>query len=74
MPISKFIYVQMITMLDYLSLFNDSSVYTNTFVKCTVKGKGISFAENNNDWHHIVLTKANYDEAMEGLLESGGKV
>ena len=22
----------------------------------TVKGKGISFAENNNDWHHIVLT------------------
>jgi transketolase len=40
----------------------------------TVKGKGISFAENNNDWHHIVLTKANYDEAMEGLLESGGEV
>ena len=40
----------------------------------TVKGKGISFAENNNDWHHIVLTKANYDQAMEGLLESGGEV
>jgi hypothetical protein len=29
--------------------------------------------ENNNDWHHIVLTKANYDEAMEVLLESGAK-
>jgi len=37
----------------------------------TVKGKGVSIAENNNDWHHHVLTKSNYDEAMEGLLESG---
>jgi len=37
----------------------------------TVKGKGVSIAENNNDWHHHVLTKANYDEAMEGLLENG---
>jgi len=37
----------------------------------TVKGKGVSIAENNNDWHHHVLTKTNYDEAMERLLESG---
>ena len=36
----------------------------------TVKGKGASIAENNNDWHHRVLTKANFDEALEGLLES----
>lgn len=30
----------------------------------TVKGKGISFMENNNEWHHNRLTKANYDLAL----------
>lgn len=33
----------------------------------TVKGKGISFMENNNEWHHNRLTKANYDLAMAEL-------
>ena len=33
----------------------------------TVKGKGFSFSENNNDWHHTVLTKKNYDIALEEL-------
>ena len=31
----------------------------------TVKGKGVSFMENNNDWHHNHLTKEQYDMAME---------
>lgn len=30
----------------------------------TVKGKGVSFMENNNDWHHNRLTKANYELAL----------
>lgn len=30
----------------------------------TVKGKGVSFAENNNDWHHAVLTQNQYDQAI----------
>jgi transketolase len=30
----------------------------------TVKGKGVSFMENNNEWHHNRLTKANYDLAL----------
>lgn len=30
----------------------------------TVKGKGVSFMENNNEWHHSRLTKANYDLAI----------
>lgn len=30
----------------------------------TVKGKGISFMENNNEWHHNRLTKANYELAL----------
>jgi transketolase len=33
----------------------------------TVKGKGISFMENNNEWHHNRLTKANYDLALAEL-------
>ncbi|WP_241023424.1 transketolase [Paraburkholderia sp. Ac-20340] len=33
----------------------------------TVKGKGISFMENNNEWHHNRLTRANYDLALAEL-------
>ena len=33
----------------------------------TIKGKGISFMENNNEWHHNRLTKANYELAMAEL-------
>ena len=30
----------------------------------TIKGKGFSFAENNNDWHHKIMSKKQYDEAL----------
>jgi len=30
----------------------------------TIKGKGVSFMENNNEWHHNRLTRANYDLAI----------
>lgn len=33
----------------------------------TVKGKGVSFMENNNEWHHNVLTKARYEAAVAEL-------
>ena len=33
----------------------------------TVKGKGLSFAENNNKFHHTVLTKTLYDKAIEEI-------
>ena len=33
----------------------------------TVKGKGFSFSENNNSWHHAVMTKKFYDQAKEEL-------
>ena len=33
----------------------------------TIKGKGFSFSENNNEWHHAVLTKTLYDKAIEEL-------
>jgi transketolase len=39
----------------------------------TIKGKGISFMENNNEWHHNRLTKASYERASAELdaLETG---
>lgn len=33
----------------------------------TIKGKGFSFSENNNVWHHAVLSKKQYDLAIEEL-------
>lgn len=30
----------------------------------TIKGKGISFCENNNQWHHSILTKSLYEQAI----------
>jgi transketolase len=41
----------------------------------TIKGKGVSFMENNNEWHHNRLTKANYELALAELrlsLEGAG--
>lgn len=33
----------------------------------TVKGKGIPFMENNNEWHHARLTQAHFERAMAEL-------
>lgn len=33
----------------------------------TVKGKGISFMENDNSWHQQGLTKEQYEKAMKEL-------
>ena len=33
----------------------------------TIKGKGFSFAENNNAWHHAALSKSQYELALEEL-------
>ena len=33
----------------------------------TIKGKGFSFSENNNDWHHAVLSKKLYEKAINEL-------
>ena len=36
----------------------------------TIKGKGFSFAENNNEWHHAILTEKLYKKAIEELKNS----
>ena len=33
----------------------------------TVKGKGFSFSENNNDWHHSILSKSFYEKALQEI-------
>ena len=33
----------------------------------TIKGKGFSFAENNNAWHHAPLSSSQYELALEEL-------
>ena len=33
----------------------------------TIKGKGISFMENNSDWHHGIITKEIFEKAMMDL-------
>lgn len=35
----------------------------------TVKGKGVSFMENQKGWHHGVMTAAQYEQAMRELEE-----
>jgi len=35
----------------------------------TVKGKGVSFMENNREWHHGRLSSIQYDEALRELNE-----
>lgn len=36
----------------------------------TVKGRGFSFSEGNNAWHHAVLTQKQYESALEELEAS----
>jgi transketolase len=35
----------------------------------TIKGKGVSFMENNNEWHHNRLTEGKYKQALQELGE-----
>ena len=35
----------------------------------TIKGKGFSFSENNNDWHHSILSKSFHEKALKELME-----
>ena len=51
--------------------FNDSSKINKpkAIIANTIKGKGFSFSENNNDWHHSILTKSFYDKALKELIK-----
>ncbi|OPZ96722.1 MAG: Transketolase [Bacteroidetes bacterium ADurb.Bin408] len=38
-------------------------------IACTIKGKGVSFMENNNEWHHNRLSKEQYEQALMEISE-----
>ena len=53
-----------------LTAFNYVSEKPKLILANTVKGKGFSFSENNNDWHHKIMTKNQYDDALKELDDS----
>tara|TARA_B100000795_G_scaffold105459_1_gene77815 strand:- start:109 stop:936 length:828 start_codon:yes stop_codon:yes gene_type:complete len=45
----------------------DKSSKPKAIIAKTIKGKGFSFSENNNNWHHAVLSKTLYEQAIKEL-------
>ena len=39
----------------------------NALIANTIKGKGFSFSENNNAWHHSILSQELYDKALSEI-------
>lgn len=57
-------------MEEILSALDDAELCTDrptAIIAHTVKGKGISFAENQTGFHNKALTKEQYDQALEEL-------
>ena len=56
---------------DLINYFSESDTINKpkAIVANTIKGKGFSFFENNNNWHHAVLTKSLYEKAINELQE-----
>ena len=52
---------------EIFSAFNTKTSKPKMILAKTVKGKGFSFSENNNEWHHKILTKNQYDECSKGV-------
>jgi transketolase len=54
-------------------LLNLTKVSSNSkpriLIANTIKGKGVSFMENNNTWHHNRLTQNIYDQAISELQD-----
>ena len=47
---------------------SEQSPKPKAIIAKTVKGKGFSFSENNNSWHHAVLSKTLYEQAKKELI------
>ena len=52
-----------------VALDNTSSAKPRVIIAHTVKGKGVSFMENDNAWHHNRLTQTTFEQAMAELLK-----
>ena len=57
---------------ELIKSFNNTEIGKPTaIIANTIKGKGFSFAENNNDWHHKILTKNQYEIALDEITNNG---
>ncbi len=48
---------------------NDKAGKPAVIIANTIKGKGVSFMENNNEWHHNRLVQSQYEAALAELGE-----
>jgi transketolase len=48
-------------------VLNVNSKKPKAIIAKTIKGKGVSFIENNNSWHHKILSKINLENALKEL-------
>ena len=60
---------------DYLEVYNAlTDLNTDNkpvaIIANTVKGKGVSIFENNNKWHHNIVTKYDYELAIKELEQN----
>lgn len=51
-------------------LNSSQSMMPKAIIARTVKGKGVSFMEDDNSWHYTRLTAETYQQAMECLTEA----
>ena len=51
---------------------NKNNSQPKVLIANTVKGKGFSFSENNNTWHHSVMTKNIYEKAIKEINRPNG--
>jgi len=56
---------------DLYNFFNESKDIKKpkAIIANTIKGKGFSFSENNNEWHHSILSKSFHEKALKELME-----
>lgn len=54
------------------ALLSNGGLKPTVIVADTIKGKGVSFMENDDEWHHHVLKKREYQEAMQQVEETYG--
>ena len=51
----------------YQSLINKNLNKPKVIVANTIKGKGIKLFENDNNWHHSIITKSIYKNILKEL-------
>lgn len=52
--------------------FEDHAKMPLAVLAKTVKGKGVSFMEHNNSWHHAVLKEEDYQKSLQEIEDSYG--